>query len=269
MSELKFTLLGCGHSGGTPAIGNYWGACDPSNPRNRRTRPAALIQSQNSNLLIDAGPDIKEQINRSKIPNVDAVIITHPHADHILGLEELRTFRIRHKRQIPIYADAYTMNDVQKRFDYLFMELHDIYPKVLDPHIITPDRLYKDFEVAGISMNLFYQDHGTCQSLGIRLGNMAYSTDMRDLDQQALEILSGIETWIVDAAAYHQTENPVHANIAKVLELNQIVQAKQVFLTHMPPYMDYQTLCDELPENIRPAHDGMEFDIPSGTMLKG
>jgi phosphoribosyl 1,2-cyclic phosphate phosphodiesterase len=261
MTTLTFTLLGCGHSGGTPAIGNHWGVCDPNNPRNRRTRPAAMIAHGEKTLLIDAGPDLKEQANRHNLNNVDAVLLTHSHSDHILGLEELRAFRLRHKKVIPVYCDQPTLDDVQRRFDYLFQEKHDIYPKVLEPITITADKLYQQIEIETVPLTLFYQDHGTCVSLGLRCGDLGYSTDMRDLDQQAIEILFGVKTWIVDAAAYRQTQNPVHANIDKVIELNSIIQAEHVYLTHMPPYMDYDMLCRELPPGYAPAYDGMIFEI--------
>lgn len=256
-----FTVLGCGNSAGTPSIGNHWGQCDPAEPRNRRTRAAAVIRGGDTTLLIDAGPDLREQANRAEITDVDAVLMTHAHADHTAGLEELRVFRVRHKKLIPVYGDEPTIADIRKRYDYLFVERGAIYPEVLVPNVLMPDRMNMPMSIGDIAFTPFVQDHGTCQSLGFRFRDMAYSTDMRDLDQQALETLSGINTWVVDGGAYLFDDNPVHANLKKVYELNEIVQARQVYITHMPGFMDYATLTRSLPSGYAPAWDGLSFEI--------
>ena len=262
MTQWTFTLLGCGNSAGTPTIGNYWGSCDPNEPRNNRTRAAAVIRSEATTLLIDAGPDLREQANREGIVDTDAVLFTHSHSDHIAGLEELRTFRIRHKRLVPIYGDEITISELRQRYDYLFFESGGgIYPEVLAPNIIRPEQMNTEMTIGGISFIPFVQDHGTCKTLGYRFRDLAYSTDMVDLDQQALESLSGVKTWIVDAAGYKMANNLVHATLKKVYELNEIVQAPKVFITHMPCFMDYQTLKHELPDGYEPAYDGLRIEI--------
>lgn len=257
---LKFTILGCGHSAGTPTIGNFWGACDPNEPRNRRTRASAVIQSENTTLLIDTGPDLREQANRAGLTKIDAVIYTHSHADHIMGIEDLRVMRMRHKKLIPVHGNPATINELERRFQYLFVELAEIYPKVLDPYIIHDTKLNRPMTIGDIEFTPFAQDHITCESLGFRFGDLAYSTDMKDIGQQALESLVGIKTWIVDAAGYN-IGSPVHADLNEIYQLNDIVKAERVVLTHMPAYMDYQTLCSELPSGYEPAYDGMTFDI--------
>ncbi|MBI2234836.1 MAG: MBL fold metallo-hydrolase [Micavibrio aeruginosavorus] len=261
MSAWTFTLLGCGNSAGTPSIGNHWGACDPNEPRNRRSRAAAVVQSAKTTLLVDAGPDLREQANREGIADADAVLFTHAHSDHIAGVEELRVFRVRHKKLVPIYGDRTTMDDLRTRYDYLFMERNEIYPEVLTPNIIREDQMNAEMTVGDITFIPFVQDHGTCQSLGYRFRDLAYSTDMVDLDQQALETLSGVKIWIVDGAAYHMAYNLVHANLKKVYELNEIVQASQVYITHLPSFMDYQTLKRELPKGYEPAWDGLKITL--------
>ncbi len=257
-----FTVLGCGNSAGTPTIGNYWGACDPEEPRNRRSRSAAMIRSDNTTLLIDSSPDLREQGNRHGITDVDAVLFTHAHSDHIGGVEELRTIRIRHKKLIQIYGDDITLSELRQRYDYLFIERNGgIYPEVLAPNIIRDDQMNTQMRVGDIDFIPFVQDHGTCKSLGYRFRDLAYSTDMVDLDQQALESLSGIKTWIVDGAGYKMERSLVHATLKKVYELNEIVQAPQVYLTHLPNFMDYQTLLRELPDGYRPAWDGLTITL--------
>jgi phosphoribosyl 1,2-cyclic phosphate phosphodiesterase len=262
MTQWTFTLLGCGNSAGTPTIGNHWGVSDPNEPRNRRSRSAAVIRSDQTTLLIDAGPDLREQANREGITDTDAVLFTHSHSDHIAGVEELRIFRIRHKKLIPVYGDEFTLTELRQRFDYLFIERNGgIYPEVLAPTIIRNDQMNAEMTIGDIDFIPFVQDHGTCKSLGYRFRDLAYSTDMVDLDQQALESLNGIKTWIVDGAGYKTANNLVHATLRKVYELNEIVQAPQVFITHMPNFMDYQTLKSELPDGYEPAYDGLRIEI--------
>lgn len=262
MRKWTFTLLGCGNSAGTPTIGNHWGVCDTNEPRNRRSRAAAVICSGKTTLLIDAGPDLREQANREGITDTDAVLFTHSHSDHIAGVEELRTFRIRHKKLIQIYGDEFTLAELRQRYDYLFIERNGgIYPEVLAPNIIRNDQMNSEIIIGDISFTPFVQDHGTCKSLGYRFRDFAYSTDMVDLDQQALESLNGIKTWIVDGAGYRMEKNLVHATLEKVYELNEIVQAPKVFITHMPNFMDYQTLKNELPAGYEPAYDGLKIEI--------
>jgi phosphoribosyl 1,2-cyclic phosphate phosphodiesterase len=262
MTKWSFTLLGCGNSAGTPTIGNHWGVCDPNEPRNRRSRSAAFISSGKTTLLIDAGPDLREQANREGITDVDAVLFTHSHSDHIAGVEELRTFRIRHKKLIPVYGNEFTLGELRQRYDYLFIERNGgIYPEVLAPDIIRDDQMNAEMVIGDISFVPFVQDHGTCKSLGYRFRDLAYSTDMVDLDQQALESLSGVQTWIVDGAGYMMERNLVHATLAKVYELNEIVQAPKVYITHMPCFMDYRTLKQELPDGYEPAYDGLRLEI--------
>jgi phosphoribosyl 1,2-cyclic phosphate phosphodiesterase len=260
-SKLTFTVLGCGNSMGTPTIGNHWGACDPKEKRNYRTRASAVIRSAETTLLIDSGPDLREQANRENLTNVDAVFYTHAHADHVHGIEELRVFRLRHNKTIPIYGDQLTMDELQERFAYLFIERYKIYPKVCEPNVLHAAQMNTEFTIGDITIIPFEQGHGTCMTLGVRVGDLAYSTDMVELGQPALETLIGIKTWIVDAAAYKMEQNMVHATLQKVMDYNQIIGAEQVFLTHMPPSMDYQTLVRELPKGYAPSHDGISFEI--------
>ncbi len=259
---LKITIMGCGNAAGVPAIGNVWGACDPAEPRNRRSRAALAVQSAATSLVVDTGPDFRDQVNRAGITQIDAVIYTHPHSDHLNGIDELRYIRNRTKKLVPIYVDKPTLEELEQRFSYLFIERHGgIYPRVLDPQLITPAHLGQTLTIGDIGVVPFEQDHGTCTSLGLRFGSLAYSTDMVDLGQQALEVLRGVKTWIVDGGAYNFPENPVHATLRQVYALNEIVQAERVIITHMPGFMDYATLRRELPEGYEPAYDGLEITV--------
>jgi phosphoribosyl 1,2-cyclic phosphate phosphodiesterase len=259
--KLKVTILGCGNSAGVPAIGNYWGACDPNEPRNRRTRPSIAVQTDKTTIIVDTGNDFKEQMNREDIRHIDAVLYTHAHGDHTAGTDDLRVLRIRSKKFVDIYADKPTMDDLRLRFDYIFTEKAPVYPQIVEPHLIEPSQFGKPMTIGDITLVPFEQEHGTCKSLGYRFGNLAYSTDMVTLDDAAIDALRGIDTWIADAAAYKMEKNMVHITLKQLMDLNDNhVKAKKVWLTHLPPSMDYRTLLKELPPGYEPAFDGMVLE---------
>lgn len=256
--ETELIILGCGGSAGVPAIGNWWGACDPTEPRNIRTRPSIALRTQNTLVIVDTGPDFREQMNREQLGCPDAVFITHAHFDHINGLDELRTLQRIHKgREFPLYALPETMGMLRQRLDYMFVTSESgFYPTVCIGTEIDP---VKPIIVGDIEMRPFIQQHGSLQSLGLRIGNIGYSTDVKKLDEAALATLKGVDVWIVDAAAYRHRENKVHMSIDEIIETNEKIGAGRVVLTHLPPIMDYQTLRNELPKGFEPAYDGMRF----------
>ncbi len=253
--SITLTILGCGNSEGTPSIGNNWAECDPSEPKNRRLRPSVAVQSREATLIIDTGPDFKEQVNAHNINQIDAIFYTHPHGDHINGIDELRVWSKLNKTSIDVYGLDETLTDIKKRFDYHFIEKSPLYPAVLNAHVISS--FAQEMTIADISFIPFLQDHGTCQSLGFRFGDIAYSTDLVDLSNDSIEILKGIKTWIVDGAGNNWNENPAHLSLERVVELNKQVGAEQVYITHLTRYMDYQTLMGSLPEGFAPAYDGL------------
>ncbi len=256
----RVTILGCGNSTGVPAVGNYWGACDPDDPKNRRLRPCALIEAGDSKLVIDTGPDFREQLCAADVNNVDAILYTHEHGDHTHGIDDLRVLAFRNKKQIPVYGNEQTLSELERRFHYLFKGgAADIYPPILEPHVI------QDFGVVSViedvSFTPFEQDHGTVMSVGYRFGNFAYSTDVKTLDDDAVQTLKGIDIWVVDCAGYHDNQNKVHASIQQIYSLNEKIGAKTVYLTSLTLAMDYQTLKKELHDGYFPCHDGLVFEI--------
>lgn len=260
MTKAEFIITGCGNAAGTPTLTNYWGKCDPQEPKNKRLRPAALIRTKETTLAIDTGPDFREQALRHGISDLDAVFYTHEHGDHVHGVDELRTLhRLNNEKVFPIYSNAQTLKTLQQRFDYMFEETgKGFYKAVLLPKTLSRSQA---FEIGDIPVQSYEQDHGTCVSLGFRFGEIAYSTDMVGLDDEAIKIIQGVKIWIADAAAYHSDTNPVHAGLNKVYALNEKIGAEKVYLTHLPPTMDYQTLLKELPEGFLPAYDGLGFEI--------
>ncbi|NCC22253.1 MAG: MBL fold metallo-hydrolase [Alphaproteobacteria bacterium] len=258
-------ILGSGNSAGVPTIGNFWGACDPAEPRNRRTRPCVVVQSETTTLAVDTGPDFKHQMNGANIDRVDAVFFTHAHSDHIMGIDELRILSHRQKHLIPVYANEATLESLQRSFPYLFTEsASGLYHAVLDAECIRPaDYGIREFRTGDLNFKVFQQDHGTCETLGLRIGDTAYSPDMIHLDDDAIRVLDGISNWIVDAAGYKSETNPVHANLDKIFFLNERIGAKRVILAHLTPSMDYATMKSELPDGYEPAWDGLEVVVTS------
>lgn len=260
-NELEITVLGCGNSTGVPAIGNFWGNCDPNELKNARTRSSIAIKSSKTTLIIDTGPDFRTQMNREDISDLDAVLYTHQHNDHIMGMDELRVLKFRNKKdKIPIYATPETIEDLEIRFKYLFKGGdHSIYPPIIETNIIPIDAYGKDMSTGDINFIPFEQDHGSVKSLGYRFGDFAYSVDILDLDEIAIETLKGIKTWLVDCAAYTDDHNAVHAGVNKIIALNKQIGAENVYLTSLSLIADYQTMINELPEGYKPAYDGLKL----------
>ena len=256
----KLIVLGCGGSAGVPTIGNWWGDCDPSEPKNYRTRCSIALQTDNTLLIVDTGPDFREQMNREKLGCPDAIIFTHVHSDHVNGIDELRTFqRLNGGRKFPIYSDESTITKMLHRFDYMFANMENgFYPAVCEANAVS---MSTPMTLGDITFTPFMQDHGTIDSIGLRIGKLGYSTDVKRLDDTAISILTGIDTWLVDGAGHHSPTNPVHACIEEVIEMNEKIGAKRVILHHLPPTMDYQTLLKELPPGFEPAYDGLTLDF--------
>jgi phosphoribosyl 1,2-cyclic phosphate phosphodiesterase len=259
--NLKITILGCGDSAGVPRIGGDWGNCDPTNPRNRRTRPSIMVQSETTTIVVDTGPDFNAQLTRENVQAIDGVLYTHAHSDHIAGMDDLRIIRGRINRKIPIYGDVKTLDEIKRRFGYLFKEVSSFYPAVVEENIFLEDSFGDIFKIGDIDFIPFIQDHGMGNtSLGFRFGNVGYSTDMANLDERALSVLKGVKTWIADCADYSNGHGTLHSTLPIVLKLNETIRAKQVYLTHLKMFDDYQTLCNESPDGYTPLHDGLVIE---------
>lgn len=260
MSQNKFTILGCGPSGGVPLIGphlgGFWGLCDSNNPKNRRMRASLFVEYEGKRLLIDTSPDLRQQFLTFGLQDIDAVLYTHDHADHTHGIDELRSlFFARKERMVPIYGNKETIEILKERFAYLFEGgQHYIYPKILELHFVEGG-----FSVQGANIISFTQVHGVGTSLGYRFGKMAYSTDVTGFDEHAQECLTGLDIWIVDCLS--REPKPSHLHLEAVLQWIEKMKPKKAILTHMNHSLDYETLKKELPPHIEPAYDGMVVEF--------
>lgn len=265
--KLQVTILGCGSSGGVPRIGGpggagYWGACDPGNPKNRRRRCSILVQRKSgadaTTVLVDTSPDMREQLIDARISAVDAVLITHDHADQLHGLDDLRMVAINMRRRVDVFSDAANFTGIMARFGYCFVQpAGSDYPPILNARqLVEP---FEPFSLVGaggnISVLAFAMGHGKIESLGYRFGPVAYSSDVDRLDDSAFAALSGVECWIVDALRY--TPHPSHAHVARTLEWIARVKPRRAILTNLHVDLDYETLRRELPTGVEPAYDGM------------
>jgi phosphoribosyl 1,2-cyclic phosphate phosphodiesterase len=256
---MRVTILGCGPSWGVPRIGNVWGACDPDNPRNRRRRASILVAEEDRRLLVDTSPDLREQLLDAGVAHLDAVLLTHAHADHLHGIDDLRMVNRLMGRAIPIYGDKATMDEVLQRFAYIFTPINPsarstFYKPMLEPKIVDGP-----FEAAGFSVVPFAQGHGFSTTLGFRFGRFAYSTDVIELDDAAFAALRGVEIWIVDCIRH--AAHVTHSHLEKTLDWITRVRPRRAVLTHMDESLDYETLCRELPAGVEPGYDGMTIEV--------
>lgn len=277
MSALRVTILGCGSSGGIPRFGGpdgmgEWGACDPNEPKNRRTRCSILVQraheefgfqhDKTTNVLVDTSPDMRAQLLAAGCSRLDAVLYTHDHADQSHGIDDLRVFAAAQKSRIPVFIDDETSGKLLDRFSYCFEQAPgSLYPAILQKRDMPSNGVV--FEINGrggeVSATPFLQYHGNINSLGFRFGGVAYSSDVVDLPEESFEVLSGLDVWIVDAL--QMTPHKTHAHLEKTLSWIERIRPHRAILTNLHVHMDYHTLREILPDNVEPAFDGMQIDL--------
>jgi phosphoribosyl 1,2-cyclic phosphate phosphodiesterase len=254
---MRVTVLGCGPSTGVPVIGGNWGRCDPNDPRNRRRRVSVLVEIRGVVILIDTSPDLREQLLAAGVSWIDAVMMTHAHADHLHGIDDLRSVNRLMRSAIPLHADRQTLAEIDSRFGYVFKPVEPpghFYKPTLVPHEIAGP-----FKIQGISVLPFAQDHGFSTTLGLRIGGFAYSTDVTELDDKAFAALEGVELWIVDCL--RREPHRTHSHLGKTLSWIARVRPRRAVLTHMDQSLDYSELCSELPNGVEPGYDGLVIDL--------
>ncbi len=262
----RFTILGCGSSGGVPRIGGDWGKCDPADPRNRRTRCSLLIERTRpegtTTVLVDSSPDMREQLLRHKVDWLDGVLYTHDHADHAHGIDDLRAITFRRRDQLDVYFDEPTRASLEGRFGYCFHTPEgSSYPPILRPHTIRSGEPVRIEGRGGpIEAIPLAQHHGNIVSLGFRVGGLAYSSDISGLPDASLPLLEGLDVWIVDALRH--TPHPGHFTVAHAIDWIRQLEVGRGILTHMHGDLDFTALERELPGGIEPAYDGMVIEVP-------
>ena len=258
---LKFTILGCGFSGGVPRAALGWGACDPKNPKNRRRRTSLLVEKtgpggKKTSILVDTSPDLREQLYDAGVMWLDAVFYTHPHADHVHGIDDLRGLFIHKRRPVEVYMDEPTSHDVRKRFDYCFATQpgSEYPPIVIENRIEAGHAVAINGEGGPITVLPFLQDHGDIPSLGFRFGGLAYSCDLSAVVPDSIPLLANLEVWIVDALRYRP--HPSHFSLSDALSWIRRIKPQRAILTNLHSDLDYQTLKNELPNHVEPGFDG-------------
>ena len=262
--SLVATILGCGSSAGVPRVGQGWGACDPDNPKNRRRRCSLLVERAGeggaTTVLIDVGPDIREQLIEADVRHVDGVLLTHAHADHIHGIDDLRPLYLRAGARIDIHMDEPTALRVRDAFSYVFeMPKGSSYPPMATDLRLRSGSPCRIAGAGGaIEATPFDLNHGEINALGFRIGNLAYSPDVKRIPEASRPLLEGLEVWIVDALRYRS--HPSHFSLDEALAEIEAMRPKRAILTNLHTDLDYESLRKRLPQHIVPAYDGMRVE---------
>ena len=264
MADFRFTILGCGSSGGVPRLGGHWGDCDPDNPRNRRRRCSMLVERDGpdgtTSILIDTSPDLRSQLLDTGTGRLDGVVYTHGHADHLHGIDDLRMIVFNMRTRVPVWADGDTQNDLLNRFGYTFVQPEGSpYPPILELKTISGP-----FEIDGpggpIPLRPFRVGHGAIDALGFRIGTLAYLPDVAEIYDDAWAELQDLDYWILDAL--RRAPHPTHAHLERSLEWIAQAKPQQAVLTNMHIDLDYDTVMAETPDNVICAYDGLTLRVP-------
>src|SRR5262245_6536830 len=262
---LKFTILGCGSSGGVPRPGTGWGDCNPQNPKNRRRRTSLLVERRNASgvtrVLVDTSPDLREQLLDADVGRLEAVLYTHEHADHTHGIDDLRGLFIHHRKRVAVYLDERTSHAMHQRFGYcLAAPPGSEYPPIVrENRLIAGQAVTVEGAGGAITALPILQDHGDIPSLGFRFGRLAYSCDLIRLPAESLAALAGLDVWIVDALRYKP--HPTHLCVDQTLELIEALKPRRAILTNLHSDLDYDELRGRLPPHVEPASDGLTIEL--------
>lgn len=263
-------ILGCGSSGGVPRIGNQWGACDPQNPKNRRSRCSLLVTGTRpdrpgkTQILIDTGCDLREKLLAAEVSEIDGVFYTHEHADHTHGIDDLRVLALNSRRRVDVYMNISTERRLREAFGYCFTAPESSpYPPILNANSIAAgDRTTVSGAGGTIDVTAFEQEHGNITSFRFRIGNFAYSCDLSGIPESSFWAVRDLDVWVLDALRY--TPHPSHLNLEQALAQITRHTPKRAELTNLHVDLDYDILNAETPEHVEPAYDGMEIVVLEG-----
>ncbi|WP_102830238.1 MBL fold metallo-hydrolase [Bartonella bovis] len=261
----RFTILGCGSSPGVPRPNGYWGACDPNNPKNKRYRTSLLVEridksGKKTTVVIDTGSDFRSQMIESHVNHLDAAVYTHSHADHVHGIDDLRSYALAQKSLIDIYADSFTLEYLNTAFGYCFQTPQGSrYPPILKAHLINENSKFTIQGQGGeITFNTHLQFHGAIYSLGFRIGNVAYCTDVNQFPEKAFQNLTNLDVLIIDSLQFKPHSS--HFSVDQALHWIEYLKPKRAILTHMDNSLDYNDVLNYVPLNVEPAYQGLTFE---------
>jgi phosphoribosyl 1,2-cyclic phosphate phosphodiesterase len=253
---MKITVLGSGTSSGVPLIGCGCEVCTSLDPRDQRLRPAIAIGCNGRTILIDTPPDFRTQALRARLDRVDAILFTHSHADHIMGLDDVRPFNFKHRARIPIYGAADTIATIQRVFEYIFDDHSRVtFVPQLDATVLDGAA----FELLGLTVQPIPLMHGKARIFGFRMGSMAYLTDHSEIPAESMEMLHGLDVLFLDALRHKP--HPTHSTVETSIETVRRLQPKRAFFTHISHDLPHAATQAELPAGIQIAYDGLEIDV--------
>jgi phosphoribosyl 1,2-cyclic phosphate phosphodiesterase len=262
---LTLTILGCGSSAGVPRPALGWGQCDPDNPKNRRRRCSLLVEciseQGTTRIVIDTSPDLREQLIDADVDHIDAVFLTHEHADQTHGIDDLRSVVLHQRRRIPVYLNQSTAKDIMHRFSYCFVSPPGSdYPPILTQHSIEAGES-RDIEGKGgaVTLSAFITQHGNIPALGYRIGEAAYTPDVSDIPRESWSYLENLDLWIIDGLRY--APHPSHFSVGDALSWIDRFTPKRAVITNMHSDLDYEVLRQSLPAGVVPAYDGMRLTV--------
>jgi len=259
--SVAVTILGCGSSGGVPRVAQGWGVCDPANPLNRRRRCSILVEQTGpegvTRVLVDTSPDLREQLIDARVTHLDAILMTHGHADHTNGIDDVRPLVLHMRRKLDILMDEPTSRVVKRAFGYIFDTPDGSqYPPLLHDRRIRAGHAVHIEGAGGVLEAMPLRlDHGEIESLGFRFGNVAYTPDVKTIFPETFSHLEGLDLWIIDALRY--TSHPTHFSLDEALDMIKLFRPRRAILTNLGSEVDYAVLRTELPDNVEPAHDMM------------
>jgi phosphoribosyl 1,2-cyclic phosphate phosphodiesterase len=259
---MRLTLLGTGTSMGIPQIGCGCAVCRSTDSRDKRTRASAVIESGTATLLIDTPPELRLQVLRAEVGHLDAVLYTHQHADHVHGIDDLRSFSLLRRSSLPLYGPPGTIEHLRSSFQYIFDEHVVPLPGTSKPRLsLTPLPPNVPITIAGLNVLPIEFEHGPLSVYGYRIGELGYLTDVKRVSSEAMALLAGVRVLVLNALWWRT--HPTHLSIKEAIATAQAIGAERTLLTHLTHETGHQELLDRLPPGVEPGYDGLTVEIPA------